>query len=558
MPENHLQHQKATHEEWERLAEATLKGAALSSLEKSTEDGISLPALFSSRHRPQYGGEAITVPREWMIAQRIEPQDSEKELNTALLEELSGGAQRIEFPSDMNISLLPGALQNVLVEAVSFAMEPGPNIDLASAAILSAYQEAGVDLHNATACFGADPFAMMACGIQSKNEADDGLGSTLDWLAGAGAGMAHIRPFAIAGDLYHQLGLTAAGELAAVLAGCVAVLRHADNKGIDPEAVFRRMEFRLMGEADMYLSLAKIRALRHGLNQVMAASGLTDPAIGERVHGVTSARHLTALDTDTNILRNTTAMLGMVLGGAGIVTCLPHDWLTGSSARGRRLARNSHHLMRDEARLGQVADPVAGSYFLDRLTLELGAKAWDLFREIERAGGLGESLSNGLIQNWAEKASIERQMAVNSGSSPLLGVTLHATHQASSSGKVLKTVSGLRGGSCRPSKPWEDFHARIEGKHFRVLLLDFDQSSGAAGTSRWFQAVGISATAMKIRSDNLIDTLAAANPDLIVTDGADASILAQISKMSPSPQQLEASAFKGDVLALFDQVLGGR
>lgn len=555
MPEDHSQHRKATYEDWARLAEATLKGASLSGLEKITEDGIPVQALYTSQHSPQRDGAAITVPREWIIAQRIEPQAGEKELNAALLEELSGGAQRIEFPSDTDISLLPGALQNVLIEAVSFAMEPGPEIDRAMTAILSAFKEAGASPEKMHACFGADPLAMVACGIQSRKEAGQALGSALDWMAGTGAGMAHIRPFAVAGDLYHQLGLTAAGELAVVLAGCVAILRQAEDKGIDPEVVFRRMEFRLAGEADMYLSLAKIRALRHGLNQVVAASGVSDPVLAERIHGVTSARHLTTLDTDTNILRNTTAMLGMVLGGAGIVTCLPHDWLTGSSARGRRLARNSHHMMRDEARLGQVTDPVAGAYYLDRLTLELGRKAWEHFQEIEQAGGLAESLSSGQIKGWADEASLRRRKSVNSGASPLLGVTLHAV-QGRSSGQVLKSSSGPRGGHNRPAQVWEDFRARIEGLNMRVLLLDFGQATGAAGTSRWFQAAGINATAMKIRAEDLRETLAAASPDLIVTDGADASVLAQLSAMPASPFQLEATAFKGDVLALLEQTLG--
>ncbi|XDZ65864.1 methylmalonyl-CoA mutase family protein [Alphaproteobacteria bacterium LSUCC0684] len=557
MPEDYSQHPKATYEDWERLAEATLSGVSLSSLEKSTEDGIPLYALYTSRHQTRNGGAPVAVPREWMIAQRIEPQASEKALNAAMLDELAGGAQRIEFPSDMDISLLPGALRDVLVGAVSFSIEPGPDTGAATAAICSAYAEAGVDPKDANASLGADPWAMLASGIMDKTEAGEALKSTLNWMKEAGAGLPCIRPFAVAGDLYHQLGLTAAGELAAVLAGTVAILRAGEDQGGSLDELFRRMEFRLAAEPDIYLTIAKTRALRQGLRQVAEACGISDPGLGERVHGITSARHLTTVDADTNILRNGTAMLGLVLGGAGIITCLAHDWLTGSSARGRRLARNSHHLMRDEARLGQIADPAAGAYFLDRFTMELGAKAWALFQEIEGEGGLAESLVRGKIDRWAEEASSRRQQEVNSGKSSLLGVTLHPVMGASSA-QVLATSFGPRGGACRPSGPWEELRARTEGKGLRVLLLDLGESRGAGATSRWFQAIGINATAMKTSADEAIKIITAASPDLIVTDGVDAAIARQISGMAVPPRHLEAGAFKGDVLALLEKTLGGK
>ena len=557
MPEDYTYHPKSSYEDWERLAEATLKGAPLSSLERVTEDDISIPALYTRQHRPSNAGAAIAVPRQWMICQRIEPQTSEAALNAAMLDELIGGAQRIEFPAEMDISLLPGALQDVLVEAVSFAMEPGPHPDQAAATIVSALKEGGADHEKANACLGADPLAMMACGIQEKNDAHSMLTSVLNWVGEAGRGLPNIRAFAVAGDLYHQLGLTPAGELAAVLVGTVAILRAGEENGHKLDDLFRRMEFRLAAEPDIYLTLAKTRALRQGLRQLADASGIACPDLGDRIHGVTSARHLSAVDADTNILRNSTAMLGLVLGGAGIITCLAHDWLTGSSARGLRLARNSHHLMRDEARLGQVADPAAGSYFLDQLTVALGEKAWARFQEIEGKGGLDESLSHGLIDRWADEARSRRQKVVNSGASPLLSVTLHPA-AGTSPGQVLNTFSGPRGGSCRPSAPWEALRARMAGAEIRVLLLDLDEAKGAGATLRWFQAIGINATHMKASAEKAMDIITAAKPDLLVTDGADTVLLEQVGRR-PSPlSHLEATAFAGDVLALLEDTMRSR
>jgi len=557
MPEDHLQHQKATYEDWERLAEATLKGAPLSSLDRLTEDGISIKALYTSLDCPPKTMPGIVVPREWLIAQRLEPQTTAAALNSTMLEELTGGTQRLQFPADMDISILPDALRDVLVGAVSFGVEPGQNTAEAAAAILKAYTGAGVDPAEAAGCLGADPWAMMALGIYDRQAAEDALDATFSWMAGDGAAWPQIRPFAIAGDCYHELGLTAAGELAAVLAGVVALLRKAEDNGMRLEDVFSRMEFRLAAEADIYLSLAKTRALRHGLQEIADACGITDTAIGQRLHGITSARQLTRLDTDTNILRNGTAMLGLVLGGAGIITCLPHDWLTGSSANTRRLARNSHHLMHNEARLGQVADPAEGAYFLDQLTLSLGRKAWEMLQQIEMAGGAAENHAGGLVQDWAEAANARRMEAVNSGKTPLLGVTLHAVAGGQLK-SVLQTSLGPRGGVCRPSRPWEELRQQIEGANLRVLLLDIGAATGARSVARWFQAIGITAAAMKAEPSETLELIATAGPDLVVTDGADAALQGQIRAMPSSPAQLEAGAFAGDVFALLSSVLGGR
>ena len=104
-------------------------------------------------------------------------------------------------------------------------------------------------------------------------------------------------------------------------------------------------------------------------------------------------------DPWTNMLRTTTACAGAAFGGADAITVLPFSWALGVPDRfARRVARNTQLVLQEESSLGRVADPVGGSWYVESLTDELARKAWDLFQEIERTGGLVAALTNGAFQ----------------------------------------------------------------------------------------------------------------------------------------------------------------
>ena len=119
-------------------------------------------------------------------------------------------------------------------------------------------------------------------------------------------------------------------------------------------------------DADLYGGLAKARTLRNLLDRMIAATGQVCSDLPSRLHGITSDRMLSLIDAETNMLRNGTAMLSMALAGLGKITNRPHDWLSGSSSLSRRIARNAHHLLADEAQLTIIADPAQGSYYMIR------------------------------------------------------------------------------------------------------------------------------------------------------------------------------------------------
>lgn len=534
-------------DDWKQLAEASMKGRSLDSLERSAEDGLVIKALYTALDRPdelpQLGSSG------WRIAQEIEPASTAAALNAAILAELTGGAQEINLPADQDPGLLPDALDGVVLEAMGFGFAPGGDWRAVAIALGRISERMSSPL---SGTIGADPALALVAG-QPAEAAMAEADAVACWIRETPA-MRAVDGFAIAGDHYHLLGLGPAAELATILTSTVFALRRMEAAGIAPDDALKRMRFRLAAEADLYGSIAKTRAALIVLGQLAEAVGASSDGIEARLHGVTSARHLTRLDTDTNILRNGTALLGLVLGGAGIITARPHDWLTGSTEEGRRLARGGHHLMAAEARLDQVADPAAGAYFIEHLTRDLAACAWSKFQEIESLGGIANAAAT--ITAWAEQASTARQAAVNDGRDTLLGVTIHAA-RSSAMAEVLPLGDGLRGGAHRPAADWEALRASVAGMPLRCLLLDIDVALTAAPCQRWFQAVGVEAAHLKVEGKvDALAALASAAPAILVVGSPDDAIVEALEAAAPEGcTVVNAQAFAGDKLALMRQLL---
>jgi methylmalonyl-CoA mutase len=106
----------------------------------------------------------------------------------------------------------------------------------------------------------------------------------------------------------------------------------------------------------------------------------------------------TALDPYVTMLRETLATFAAGVGGADAVTVLPFDAPLGLPGRlSRRLARNTSTVLVEESHVAAVTDPAGGSWFVEHLTQDLAQAAWQVFQEIERAGGLEAGLRHGAV-----------------------------------------------------------------------------------------------------------------------------------------------------------------
>lgn len=167
--------------------------------------------------------------------------------------------------------------------------------------------------------------------------------------------------------------------------------------------------------------LALLRTIRAGVRQVLTAFG-ADGSDAPALWALTDATDLARDDADTNLIRCTTAAMASAMGGADALSILPHDHHDGGSARGRRLARNISHLLREEAHLGRVADPAGGAWYVEQLTRGLGNAGWALFRGWEARGGLARCLGEGDIQSTLAGFRRDREQEEASGARIRVGV----------------------------------------------------------------------------------------------------------------------------------------
>jgi len=230
-------------------------------------------------------------------------------------------------------------------------------------------------------------------------------------------------PLAVAdGRVIHNAGGSEAQELAFALASAVTYLRALEAGGIALDAARRMIYFRLATDADQFMSIAKLRAIRKLWARVEQACGLAPaPAY---VAAETAWRMMTRRDPYVNILRSTVAVVAAGLGGADAITVLPFTAAIGLPDQfARRIARNTQLVLLEESNLAKVADPAAGSGGIEDLTGQLCTAAWALFQEIEAAGGADAALTQGLIQRKVAATRAEREKNVARRRDPLTGTS---------------------------------------------------------------------------------------------------------------------------------------
>lgn len=176
-----------------------------------------------------------------------------------------------------------------------------------------------------------------------------------------------------------------------------------------------------------FFEIAKLRALRMLLNTL--ATEYSD-SITFHIIAKPTRRNKTLYDYNVNMLRTTTECMSAILGGADAVENLPYDALFHKTNEfGDRIARNQLLILKEESYFDKVDNPADGSYYIETLTLQLAEKALELFKDIEKNGGLITQLIEGTIQRKITEAAAKEQLLFNEGKEVLLGTNKYPNKQ---------------------------------------------------------------------------------------------------------------------------------
>jgi methylmalonyl-CoA mutase len=245
-----------------------------------------------------------------------------------------------------------------------------------------------------------------------------------DIIAYCAAEMPKFNSISISGYHMHEAGATAVQELAYTLADGMEYVRTAKADGLDIDDFAPRLSFFFGIGMNLFMEVAKLRAARTLWHRIMTDLGAKkDESKRLRTHCQTSGVSLTEQDPYNNIIRTTIEALAAVLGGTQSLhtnsfdeaIALPTDFSA-------RIARNTQLILAEESGVTAVADPLGGSFYVEKLTRELEDKAWDLIQEVEAHGGMTKAVAEGLPKHRIEEAAAARAAKVDTSETTIVGV----------------------------------------------------------------------------------------------------------------------------------------
>jgi methylmalonyl-CoA mutase len=238
------------------------------------------------------------------------------------------------------------------------------------------------------------------------------------------AQMPKFNSISISGYHMQEAGANLVQELAFTLADGREYVRAAIAKGMDVDAFAPRLSFFFAIGMNFFMEAAKLRAARLLWSRIMAEFDPKKPQSSMlRTHCQTSGVSLAEQDPYNNVVRTAYEAMSAVLGGTQSLHTNSFDEAialpTDASAR---LARNTQLILQNETGVTNVVDPLAGSYYVEKLTSDMAEAAWAMIEEVEALGGMTQAVATGMPKLRIEEAAAKRQAAVDRGDEVVVGV----------------------------------------------------------------------------------------------------------------------------------------
>ena len=407
--------------DWRVEAEKALKGKPIEGLVHLDADHLTTRPLYGRAN----AAEAVFAPRAsdadgrpWDLRTQVEGDDPQA-VNAAVLADLEGGAASVLLSGSVLADSEPlgRALNGVALELAPVGLDAG----LAGPDAANALAVVAKGSPRAKLMFHLDPLSAFAATGGSPRTIEEHISLAANTAARHAGAYPQASFFLATGRAAHEAGGSAGQELGFAAAAATAYLNAALDAGLPIDRALAGTVFGVSVDAEYFDSLAKVRALRLIWRSISRAYGSETPA---RIEARSSRRMLAATDPWPNLLRLTAAGFAGSVGGADAVVL---DGFSRASGRpdafARRQARNTQIILMEEAHIGRVADPAAGSWFLDHRTRDLAEAGWAEFQRIEREGGIVDSLRGGALQQRIAASRAAGKATLSEGGGQMVGVT---------------------------------------------------------------------------------------------------------------------------------------
>ncbi|MHC0053873.1 methylmalonyl-CoA mutase [Actibacterium sp. D379-3] len=236
--------------------------------------------------------------------------------------------------------------------------------------------------------------------------------------------MPKFNSISISGYHMQEAGANLVQELAFTLADGKEYVRAALERGLDVDAFAGRLSFFFAIGTNFFMEIAKLRAARFLWHRIMSEFNPKDPkSLMLRTHCQTSGVSLQEQDPYNNIVRTAYEAMSAVLGGTqSLHTNAFDEAIALPTEFSARVARNTQLILQNETKVTKVVDPLAGSYYVEKLTADLCEEAWKIIEEVDEMGGMTKAVATGMPKLRIEEAAARYQAAVDRGDEVIVGV----------------------------------------------------------------------------------------------------------------------------------------
>ena len=397
-----IQFPKVNDDQWKEEAIKALKGKSFESLFTKTIDGVTLKPLYTQEMLVEQLGEQLE--KQVSTIRSLKAQEGFQ-----LAQQIYGDSPT-QFFENLEDSIKKG--NNVIfidTNGITFEWDDANLTTLSNFLSENSFK---MSIQNSQ-----DPILKVFDKISNKNITGYIVSEEPITLPG----FDYVKTLCLNAVTYHYEGANTVQELAIVLAKAAQYLEQENHD----EAFANKFFVNFAMDTHFFAEVAKVRAFKVLWKAFAAAYDVQD-AIAIPVIGETSLRSFSTLDHYVNLLRAGNQGFSALIGGVDVFTVHPHDCLTETTDKSIRIARNVSLVIKEESRVEEVVDPAGGSYFIESLTAEFVEKAWNLFIEIEDAGGFNAYVESGKLQSSIDEVYQSRLKAVETRKHSLIGANIYA------------------------------------------------------------------------------------------------------------------------------------
>ena len=244
--------------------------------------------------------------------------------------------------------------------------------------------------------------------------------------------MPKFNSISISGYHMQEAGANQVQELAFTIADGLEYVNHACNRGLSVDAFAPRLSFFFAIGMNFFMEIAKLRAARYiwATKMKQLFNPKDKKSLMLRTHCQTSGVSLTEKDAYNNIIRTTIEAMAAVLGGTQSLHTNSFDEAVAlPTEMSSRIARNTQLIIENETNITRTVDPLAGSYYIEKLTDALIVHSMKLIDKIQEMGGMTKAIEEGYPNKLIEESAILKQSNIDSKKEIIVGVNKYINEQ---------------------------------------------------------------------------------------------------------------------------------